>query len=238
MNEAVAVKSEALVLDTAETEKGLGKEASLIEQKAKSVVVANDADYVFASELTKDVKRMQKKVKEYWEPLRMGAKKTYDDILAKKKEMLDPIESAERILKSKLGDYVVEKERKRREQEEALRRLAQKEVDKKIEEAIQANDAGDAVGAEFALTDAEVMEGIALGGVIRSQTPISEGVSTAKAWKIVSVDESQVPVAVNGAVIRPVDEKAVMALIKASKGKIEIPGIKYEETVTISVRSK
>lgn len=52
---------------------------------------------------------MQKKVKKYWEPLRVSAKSTYDDVLARKKEMLDPLEAAEKILKGKMGDYSMEK---------------------------------------------------------------------------------------------------------------------------------
>lgn len=69
MNEAIAtVGSNALVLDSPED--ALNKEASLIEQKASSVAVTNDAEYAAAGELTKAVKQMQKKVKEYWEPLR------------------------------------------------------------------------------------------------------------------------------------------------------------------------
>ena len=98
MNEAIAtVGSNALVLDSPED--ALNKEASLIEQKASSVAVTNDAEYAAAGELTKAVKQMQKKVKEYWEPLRVNAKAAYDEVLSHKKEMLDPLEAAEKILK-------------------------------------------------------------------------------------------------------------------------------------------
>lgn len=236
MNEAVAVKSEALVLDTAENEQ-LGKEVSLIETQASAVVVASEADYAAAGDLTKTVKAMQKQVKEYWDPLRVAAKKTYDDVLAKKKAMLDPLEAAEKILKGKMTEFVLEQERKRKEQEEAMRRLAQAEIDRKLEEAATAETNGDTMGVEFAMAEAEVMQGIAEAGSIPSQKPKADGVSTSKTWKITSIDDSKVPVALCGAVIRPVDEKAVLALIKATKGKIEIPGITFEESVTISVRS-
>lgn len=235
MNEAVA-KSEALVLDTAENEQ-LGNEVSLIERQASAVVVASEADYAAAGDLAKTVKAMQKQVKEYWDPLRVAAKKTYDDVLAKKKAMLDPLEAAEKILKGKMTEFVLEQERKRKEQEEAMRKLAQAEIDRKLEEAATAETNGDAMGVEFAMAEAEVMQGIVEGGSIPSQNPKADGVSTSKTWKITGIDESKVPVSLCGAVIRPVDEKAVLALIKATKGKIEIPGITFEESVTISVRS-
>lgn len=236
MNEAMAtVGNNALVLDTAED--ALNQEASLIEQKAQSVVVASDADYSTAGELTKTVKQMQKKIEEYWEPLRVSAKATYDDVLARKKEMLDPLKAAEKILKGKMGDYSMEKERKRRAQEEAMRRLAQQEMDRKLAEAMEAEAAGDTAGAEYAMTEAEVMEGVSIGGSITAQAPKANGVSQSKSWKIVGIDSSQVPISFGGVEIRPVDERAVMRLIKESKGTIQIPGIQYEETVSISVRA-
>lgn len=236
MNEAIATAgSNALVLDTAE--EALNREVSVYEAEALRMVVASDEDFAQAGEASKEVKRMQKKVTEYWEPLRVSAKKTYDDVLARKKEMISPLESAEKILKGKMAAYTNEQKRKRREREEAMRRFAQAEVERKLEEASRAEAAGDAVGAEYAMAEAEVMDDVAKGGKIGAAMPKAAGVSTSKAWKITSIDISQVPVEIAGAIIRPVDEKAVMALIKATKGSIKIPGIVYEETTNISIRA-
>lgn len=236
MNDAVVTKeNNALVLDT--TGEKLDMEVSLVEQQAASVIVASDEDYANAGTVTAEIKRIQKKVTDYWEPLRASSYKAYQNVIARKKEMLSPLESAENILKKKMAAYYDEKERKRKEQEEAMRKIAQEQADRKLEEAIAADAAGDAAGAEFAMAEAEIMDDVAASGSIQPQAPKANGVSTTKTWVIESIDQSKVPVDINGAVIRPVDEKAVMALIKATKGKITIPGIKYKETVTISVRS-
>lgn len=232
---AKSVAEESLVLDTAEEK--LGEEVSAIELQAESVVIATDKDYSMAGEATSNVKRLQKKVEDYWEPMRVSTKKAYDDVLAHKKEMLAPLKKAEQILKSKMSSYVLEQEHKRKEQEEAMRKLAQAETDRKFQEAIDASNAGDEVAAEFALAEAEVYDDAALNGSILKQTPKAGGVSTSKAWKITEIDSTKVPVTFSGMELRPVDEKRVMKLIKASKGNIAIPGIKYEETITISVRS-
>ena len=232
---AKSVADASLVLDTAEEK--LGEEVSAIELQAESVVIATDEDYSMAGEATSNVKRMQKKVEEYWEPMRVSAKKAYDEVLAHKKEMLDPLKKAEQILKGKMSGYLLEQERKRKEQEEAMRKLAEAEADRKLQEAIDASNAGDAAAAEFAMAEAEVYDTAAATSAIAKQTPKAEGVSTSKAWKITAIDSKQVPVEFCGMELRPVDEKLVMQLIKSSKGKIVIPGIKYEETVTISVRS-
>ena len=235
MSEKIVVLGNT-ALKVEESEGDLKREVTLAEQQAQSVTVASDEEYASAGEFTKSVKKMQKKVKEYWEPLRVSAKATYDDILARKKQMLDPLESAEKILKSKMSAYSMEKEKKRKAQEEAMRKLAEQEMARKLEEAAKAEAAGDSLGAEYAMAEAEVMEDVSISGGIRSQAPKANGVSQSKTWKITSIDSSLVPVTFSGIEIRPVDEKAVMRLIKESKGTISIPGVQYEETVSISIR--
>lgn len=235
MSEKIVVLGNT-ALKVEESEGDLKREVTLAEQQAQSVTVASDEEYASAGEFTKSVKKMQKKVKEYWEPLRVSAKATYDDILARKKQMLDPLESAEKILKSKMSAYSMEKEKKRKAQEEAMRKLAEQEMARKLEEAAKAEAVGDSLGAEYAMAEAEVMEDVSISGGIRSQAPKANGVSQSKTWKITSIDSSLVPVTFSGVEIRPVDEKAVMRLIKESKGTISIPGVQYEETVSISIR--
>lgn len=146
MNDAKTIGSNALVLDTAEEnvtvmnaeESKLGKEVSLIEQRAEAVVVASGADFEDAGLFLKQIKQAQKQVKDYWEPLRVSAKKSYDEVLAHRKEMIEPLEKAEKIVKTKVNEYSAEQEHKRREQEEAMRRLAQAEIDRHLNEAAEA----------------------------------------------------------------------------------------------------
>ena len=79
MKELATVGSNALVLETAENET-LDREVSLIEQRAEGVPVTNDVEFASAGGLLKEIKQMQKKVKEVWEPLRAKAKAAYDDV--------------------------------------------------------------------------------------------------------------------------------------------------------------
>lgn len=236
MNDANAtIGSNALVLDTPEQK--LGKETSLVEIKARDMVVTNEEEYAAAGEFLKLLKQQQKKVTEFFEPMRVSAKATYDEILDRKKQMLDPLQTAEKALKAKVGDYVTAIEKARKEREEALRKQAQEEMERKLAEAAAAEAAGDSVGAEFAMAEAEVMDQVAKTGAVRGQTQTVKGVSTRKAWKITHIDLDKVPDTVMGAVIRPVDEAAVMKLINATKGAIQIPGVTFEETASVSVRA-
>lgn len=214
-------------------------EITNLEGHVTTMVVNTTEDYEKAADLAKSVKQMKKNVTDYWEPVRVATKNAYDEVLARKKAMLTPLDTAERLLKSKMSAFVAEAERKEKQREAELRRLAAEEMDKKLEEAAEAEKNGDEVGVEFAMTQAEIMQEAATTILPKKNvsTPKVSGVSTSKAWRITSIDNSKVPTKIMGTMIRPVDEKAVMALIKASKGTIEIPGIEYEETVSISVRT-
>lgn len=218
-------------------EQQMGQEVSRIEQAAYAVVIANDADYEKAGELLTGIKAQQKTVKEFFEPLRKATKAAYDSVLSRRKDMTDPLDSAEKVIKGKMGAYRQEAERKRREQEEKLRRASEAEREKAFAAAVAAEASGDALGAEMAMMEAEVMDDAAAVATVHMAAPKAKGISTRVGYEITGIDLDKVPVAIAGVVIRPVDEKAVMALIKASKGKIQIPGVTYKETAIISAKS-
>lgn len=218
-------------------EKMIGEEVTDFELKAEFMVIKTNDDYTKACEMTKELKRIQKKVEEYWEPMRKSTYDAYSRVNAHKKEMLEPCKNAEKILKGKITNYTMEQERIRLAREAELRALAEAEKEKKIQEAIEADNNGDAFGAEFALVEAEVIDNAISNGLVKEDVQKVKGISKTKAWKITGIDLDKVPSEIMGMVIRPVDEKAVMDLIKMSKGKIVIPGIKYEETFNISVRA-
>jgi len=132
--------------------------------------------------------------------------------------------------------YYQEQEGKRGELEEKLRSEPEAEKERKLNEAIALEEAGKTEEAEAAMFDAQVTESVAEKTTVVMSTPKVSGVSNSKDWEIENIDKENVPVNFLGVEIRPVDEKAVMRLIKASKGTIKIPGIKYKETVKMSIR--
>lgn len=228
-------KKEADVI--APQEQVMGQEISRIEQAAYTVVIASDADYEKAGVLLTGIKAQQKTVKEFFEPLRKTTKAAYDSVLSRRKDMTDPLDKAEKAIKAKMGAYQQEVERRRREQEERLRKAAEAERERAFAAAVTAEASGDALGAEMAMMDAEVMDDAASVVTVHTVAPKAKGISTCTGYEITGIDPDKVPVSIAGMVIRPVDEKAVMALIKASKGNIQIPGITYRETTIISARS-
>ena len=225
----------SLVIETDE-QKELDNEVSIYEKKANEIEIVSDEDFTNAGELTKQVKALQKKAEEYWEPMRTATYDAYQAVLKHKKEMVDPMKKAEKTLKDKMSTFSIEQEKKRKAQEEELRRQAQEEAEKNLAEALEAEKNGDATAAEYAMAEAEVMSDVAANTTI-PEAPKVKGVSKTKSWEITSIDSGIVPTSVAGVEIRPVDEAAVMRLIKASKGQVEIPGVTYKETYSISVRA-
>lgn len=216
-------------------EERLSKEVSSIEAQAQQIVINNDDDYAFAGQVTRDVKAAQKRVEEYWEPMRKSTYDAYKAVTDHKKEMLDPLKNAEAILKRKIGVYHMEQERKRREEEERLRKFAEEEAQRKLEEAVQAEENGDMEAAEYAMAEAEALDNMSVN--VEMAKPKVSGVSSIKTWEIVGIDPKLVPVEIAGVEIRPVDRAAILRLIKATKGQIAIPGVKYKETVSVAVRA-
>lgn len=218
-------------------EKELGKEVSAVEKLANSLVITNDIEYSMAGEYTKQVKNMRKKVTDYWEPMRISTYNAYKAVTDHKKQMVDPLDRAERILKGKISGYIAMKEKERRAREEEARRQAQAEIERKLREAAEADKNEKAAEAESAMAQAEVIEHIAQNIYVpKQETPKVSGISKSVTWKITNIDPTKVPVNFGGVEIRPVDERAVMALIKASKGKIQIPGITFEEDYIVRAR--
>ena len=218
-------------------EKMLSKESTMIEWRAMEMEIKDDAGLEEAGRITKEVKATQKKVEEYWEPMRASTYAAYKAVTDHKKEMLDPLKNAESILKKKMSAYQVEKERKRREEQERLRKLAEEEMRKKLAEAEEAEKNGDVFGAEFAKSEADVYSGMAVSAQVPKTETKVDGISFRKAWEITNINLKELPDEFLGVLIRPADLKAIISLIKDSNGTVKIPGVEYAETVNVAARA-
>ena len=207
----------------------------LIENDAATLSILNDQQYQEAGEFVKMVKANMKTVKDYFAPMKEAAHKSHQAVCEREKEMLDPLLKAEKTCKAQMAEYLRRKQEEARKQEELMRRLAQEEAEKKLAEAIKAEKNGDDEAAALAFAQATVAEQVGSNTVVQAFAPKVAGISTSKDYEIILMDHNAVPITVSGVVIRPVDEKAIMKLIKASNGTIQIPGIKYRETVRMSV---
>lgn len=217
-------------------EQQLTQEVTDIEFRAESFVIQTPEDYEAAGEFGKLLKRKAAEVTGFFKPMKDSAYQAHKAVCDREKAMLTPLKNAEKIVKKTMGDYLMEQERIRREAEEAARRAAEEERERKLKEAMALEAAGDKEGAEAAVEEAVVMDEATGYSVPASVKPKVSGVSTSKDWEITSIDTSKVPVNFSGMELRPVDQAAVIRLIRASKGSIAIPGIAYREVAKMSFR--
>lgn len=217
-------------------EQQLTQEVTDIEFRAESFVIQTPEDYDAAGEFGKLLKRKAAEVTGFFKPMKDSAYQAHKAVCDREKAMLTPLKNAEKIVKKTMGDYLMEQERIRREAEEAARRAAEEERERKLKEAMALEAAGDKEGAEAAVEEAVVMDEATGYSVPASVKPKVSGVSTSKDWEITSINTSKVPVNFSGMELRPVDQAAVIRLIRASKGSIAIPGIAYREVAKMSFR--
>ena len=217
-------------------EQQLTQEVTDIEFRAESFVIQTPEDYEAAGEFGKLLKQKAAEVTGFFKPMKDSAYQAHKAVCDREKAMLTPLKNAEKIVKKTMGDYLMEQERIRREAEEAARRAAEEERERKLKEAMALEAAGDKEGAEAAVEEAVVMDEATGYSVPAPVKPKVSGVSTSKDWVITGIDTAKVPVNFNGMELRPVDQAAVMRLIRASKGSIAIPGIAYREVAKMSFR--
>lgn len=221
---------------TSAGEDELAVEVTDIEVRAEGLVVTDDQQYTEAGEFGVLLKQKMAEVTAFFAPMKKAAHDAHKQVCDREKQMLTPLKNAESILKKSMGAYALKKEQERRVAEEAARRLAQEEADRKLEAAIAAEQSGDADAVKAAMIDAEIADSASRMVTVEPDTPKAKGVSVQKDWEITGIDLSKVPDTVAGVVIRPVDTAAVMKLIRASKGAIQIEGITYQETAKMSFR--
>lgn len=226
------------VLPATETndEKELSQAVTAIEFQAESIIIETDDDYRNAAEFGRALKRKAAEVTAFFKPMKDAANKAHKEVCDREKTMLSPLKNAEQILKETMGRYSLEQERKRRELEEKMRRQAQEEAERKLEEAIKAEEDGDKDSAAAAMLDAQMIDQVSRSSALEIERPKADGAYVTKDWEIVEIDSGAVPLAIQGVCIRPVDKAAIMRLIRASKGEIQIPGVIYKETAKMSFR--
>ena len=215
-------------------ETALSKQTSELEQKAETTPVTNDAEYQAAAEFGKMLKVKASEVKEFFDPMKKAANKAHKEICDREKAMLTPLANAERLIKRSMGDYATEQERKRKEAEEAARKAAEEAANRRLAEAVELEKQGNVEAANTAIEEAEIIDTAASSITVGASAPKVSGVSQRKDWEVIDIDDSSVPINVMGAELRPVDKAAVMRLIRATKGSIQIPGVKYKETTNMS----
>lgn len=222
-----------------EQEKELQAEALTITERAKAVVVQDQASYDSACNLLQqEIIPFRKRWSDYWAPLRESAWSAYKAVQGRYKEADEVAAMAERLVKNSIRKWDETQERIRQEQQ----RKAQEEAEKKAEEeriqaAILAGEAG--------ATDAEINAIIEVPvTVVADPVPDTylkaKGVSTREHWVAVVTDfHSLVKAAAKDKSLLPYLQANQPALNKraaADRQTLKIPGVLARNDAIVSAR--
>lgn len=234
-------------IDVEQTQAGMQDVAVILDYSQK-IVIQTQPQYENAAEILKRVKSRYKELDEQ----RKEITKPMDTAKAKIMDLfrtpLEMLQRAEGIIKQGMLSYVTEQERKAREIQRKLEEEAQKKTDKerkakeeqerqwrekqaqleaegKLEEARKAQEKADQRALE-----AEMIQ-VAEVPVIAVSVETPKGVSYSELWSAEVVDISLVP----REYMIP-NQQALDKVAQATKGAIQIPGVKITSRKVVSSR--
>lgn len=204
--------------------------ASLVVKEAQGLTIASPEEYEHAGAFLVEIKGVGKNLLERFRDPCSKAQAAWKAMVAMRDEALKPFETAETIIKQKMGKYqfdIEEKRRKEREKAEALaRQQAEEERKRQIAEAKKLGDREAVENLKQAPLE------VAAVAPKTQEAPKVGGVSFRKVWKVQSVNAAKLPLRY----LMP-DMKAIDQVVRGLGAKHGIPGVVViEETVT-SVRS-
>ena len=222
----------------------LKSEATGVLNAAMSITVMSQHDYEYAGNQRKEIKSVLKNINDYWDPKVNQAYQMHKTLVASKKEMTAPLDRADQIIDTKMGNYRREVERLRivaereRLRVEAEARKAAEEAQRLLDEASQKDELDDDDVAILQMAQADLHNAELLTDVapVVPESAKMQGITVVKTWKARITDESIVPVAIMGAVIRPVDLSALNKLAAFSGGKVICPGVEFYQEESTRVR--
>ena len=236
-------------------ESTLKTESALVLQSASNLLVLTNDDYDAAGNARKGIKYTMKQITDYWAPKKDQAFQLHKSLVAAEKEMLDPLNKADKIIDQRMADYRREVERQRIEAERERQRLLAEqrrleeearqkaeEAQRLINEARQKDELDDDDVEILHIAQAEAAQAeqaiVAPVDVFVPDQAKTQGISVRKTWKARVVAEYKVPVAVAGVTIRPIDQSALNKLAALSEGKAECPGVEFyqEESTRVNYR--
>lgn len=226
------------------TELSLRTTANSAVEAANNVIVKCDDDFISAGNARKALKYALKQITDYWAPKKDQAFQLHKSLVAAEKEMIAPLEKADKIIDQRMTEYRREQERIRQEAERERRRLeeearrAAEEAARLAAEAAQKDelDDDDVEILRMAQADLERTQTVAEVAPIAPPPVKMQGISVRRIWKARVINDAAVPISIMGAVIRPIDLSALNKLAVASSGKIEVPGVEFYQEESTQVR--
>lgn len=208
----------------------LKSDVILYPEQAKGMTVTDTLSLGKANTFLVAVKSMRKEVGKTFDPIIKKAHESHREALEAKKKFEKPLIAAELIIKPQIASYFGKIERERRAAEEVARKAEEERTRKEeelLEEAIQAEESGDAEKADEILAE-EVPE---VAAVEYPAAPKLEGTHIRKIWKWQVSDINLIP-----RKFLIVNPNMLTFEVRQNKGDTKIPGVNVYAVDVVSTR--
>lgn len=210
------------------------KKQSFDIQKVSNEIEISDIESLgVVFEILKALKKHKENITNYWKSAKESAKKTYQDIVFKEKQMLNMCENSERILKDKILSY------KQIQTIRCQKLINQAEIERKnqvkkvLNEALNLKIRGKCEESKLKFAELEKLERAKLS-LDLNKSP--NKINTQKRFKCKVTDNKLVPCFFNEVEIREVNTKKLLEIRKENPD-IEIPGVKFYIEENLVIRS-
>ena len=220
---------------TVTVEKQLQESGTAMIERAKTMVITSHDDYEEAGKALVEIKTRMKQVTDYWKEPKAQAASAHKTICNKEKEMLSPLNEAEKIIKNAMVLYQSAVEKARREAEEEARRQKQAETDRLLVKAMKAEANGDDQTADINMAMAQMIEDMPATPAVMS--PSASGTYIRKTWKARVTNPMLVPAYSGGIELREIKMSALNQIAKMTNGTVKIDGVEFYEESTIGART-
>lgn len=203
-----------------------------LESWAQGLVVKTEGEYVHAVETLKLAKGYRQKVVDFFAPMKKRAYDAWKGVCATEAQFTTRLDGIEKTAKAALIAYQRREEEKRLAEQRRLQAEADERARKEAERlAARAEKAEQSGKAEKAEALREEAAGISAPVIqVASATPKIEGASVRKIWKARVIDSNRVP-----REFLVVNEKALDAFAKATKGAVPVAGVEFYEEANMAV---
>jgi len=220
----------------------LQNEVAPIAERAQHITIYDQITRDDAMRLIRTLKGAQKRVEDYWRPIKAGEYESWKRICAREAEMLMPLKQTEKIVKDKVSTFDDALERVRIAEQRRLQAEADARAEAERQRLLkQAEKLKTAELREARIAEAESLSAPTV--VLPPAVAKSEGESTVHRWKARLIDITElIRAAANGNPLAigllEFNQVAANRQAVASKNHIEVPGVEFYCEQSLAVKAK
>jgi len=192
-----------------------------VVRNAELLVVENDAGLQIANKWLGEIKKAKKVIKDSLGVVVKKAHEAHKEAKRVENDVMTPLKEAENLIKAKMGKYYTEQEVKAEAERKRLSDIAEQE--RQAAEELASENPEEAVDL---FAEVEVQHAMDVSMV--SSPPKLAGTSFVEKWSATVVDFNALPDEYKIANLSMLNQVA-----RATKGKLDIPGVKMEVTKTV-----